>query len=42
MSEWIWVSCCQIKIITVTDPFVLLVKTCCWCVCSTFYDQKID
>jgi len=29
MPEWIWVSCCQIKIITVKDAFVLLVKTYC-------------
>jgi len=30
------------KIITVTDACVLWVKTCCWRVCSTFYDQNID
>ena len=42
MSEWIWVSCCQIKITTVTNACVLLVKRVVWRVCSTFYDQKID
>jgi len=39
MSEW--VSCGRMKIITVTDACVLGVKTCCWPVCSTFYDKKI-
>jgi len=37
MSEW--VSYGRIKIITITDACVLRVKTCCWRVCSTFYDK---
>jgi len=41
VSEWIWVSCYRIKIITVTDACAVWVNMFCWRVCSTFYDQKI-